>query len=51
MEILRRAILSSRARRASIRTERGLDPLRSREDFRLLMMDLAMPPDPFNTPR
>jgi serine/threonine-protein kinase len=51
MEILRRAILSSRARRASIRTERGLDPLRSREDFRLLMMDLAMPPDPFNTAR
>jgi hypothetical protein len=29
------------------RTEDALDPLRSRDDFRLLMMDLAMPADPF----
>ena len=29
------------------RTESALDPLRSRDDFRLLMMDLAMPADPF----
>jgi eukaryotic-like serine/threonine-protein kinase len=29
------------------RTETGLDPLRGRDDFRLLMMDLVMPADPF----
>jgi tetratricopeptide (TPR) repeat protein len=29
------------------RTEDALDPLRGREDFRLLMMDLAMPGEPF----
>ncbi len=51
MEILRRLIVSSRARHASIRTEHGLDPLRSRDDFRLLLMDLATPPDPFDTAR
>ena len=28
------------------RTETALDPLRSREDFRLLMLDLAFPKDP-----
>jgi hypothetical protein len=51
MEILRRAVISSRARRASIQTEPGLNPLRSRDDFRLLMMDLAMPADPFASAR
>jgi hypothetical protein len=29
------------------RTEDALDLLRAREDFQLLMMDLAMPPEPF----
>jgi hypothetical protein len=29
------------------RTESALDPLRARPDFRLLMMDLAMPAGPF----
>jgi hypothetical protein len=29
------------------RTEDALDPLRGREDFRLLMLDLAMPAEPF----
>jgi hypothetical protein len=29
------------------RTEDALDPLRSRDDFKLLMMDLAMPAEPF----
>lgn len=29
------------------RRESALDPLRRRDDFRLLMMDLAMPTDPF----
>ena len=31
----------------AFRTEDALDPLRGRDDFRLLMMDLAMPADPF----
>jgi hypothetical protein len=31
----------------AIRTEPALDSLRDRPDFRLLMMDLAMPVDPF----
>ncbi len=29
------------------RTEDALDPLRGRDDFRLLIMDLDMPSDPF----
>jgi hypothetical protein len=29
------------------RTEASLDPLRDREDFRLFMLDLAFPADPF----
>ena len=35
----------------AFRTEDALDPLRGRDDFRLLMMDLAMPADPFATAR
>jgi len=30
-----------------VRIESALDPLRSRDDFRLLMMDLAFPAEPF----
>jgi hypothetical protein len=30
-------------------SEEALDSLRSRDDFRALMMDLAMPADPFAT--
>jgi hypothetical protein len=30
-----------------LRVEAGFDPLRDRADFKLLMMDQAMPPDPF----
>jgi len=30
-----------------LRTESALDVLRSREDFGLLMMDVAFPVDPF----
>jgi hypothetical protein len=33
------------------RTEDALDPIRGRDDFRLLMLDLAMPADPFAGPR
>jgi hypothetical protein len=29
------------------RTESALDPLRTRHDFRVLMMDLVFPADPF----
>jgi eukaryotic-like serine/threonine-protein kinase len=35
----------------AVRTEPALDPLRDRPDFRLLMMDLAMPADPFAATR
>jgi hypothetical protein len=31
----------------AVRTESVLDPLRDRPDFQLLMMDLAMPAEPF----
>jgi hypothetical protein len=30
-----------------VRIESALDPLRSRDDFRLIMMDLAFPAEPF----
>jgi hypothetical protein len=33
------------------RNEEALDPLRSRDDFRLLMMDLEFPSDPFAAAR
>jgi hypothetical protein len=32
---------------ALMRRDHDRDPLRSRPDFQLLMMDLAMPDDPF----
>ena len=32
-------------------TESALDLLRSRDDFRLLMTDVAFPPDPFAATR
>jgi hypothetical protein len=31
----------------AFRNASALDPLREREDFRLLMMELAFPADPF----
>jgi len=34
----------------AVRTEPALDPLRDRPDFRLLMMDLATPAEPFASP-
>ncbi|MGO9465621.1 MAG: tetratricopeptide repeat protein [Isosphaeraceae bacterium] len=34
----------------AVRTEPALDPLRKRADFRLLMMDLAIPAEPFASP-
>jgi hypothetical protein len=51
MALLRKAIaMGYRAVRVS-RIEDALDPLRDREDFKLFMMDLAMPADPFAAAR
>jgi serine/threonine-protein kinase len=49
MEWLRRAAAMGYRTLHSYRTEDALDPLRGREDFRLLMIDLAFPADPFAT--
>ena len=35
----------------AFRTEAALGPLRDRDDFRLLMMDLTMPTEPFAAAR
>jgi serine/threonine protein kinase len=47
MEILRRAVAGGYRDDARMRRDPDLDPLRTRLDFRLLMMDLAFPADPF----
>ena len=47
MELLSRAIAMGNRFAPMFATDRGLDPLRSRDDFRLLMMDLAFPDEPF----
>jgi tetratricopeptide (TPR) repeat protein len=47
MTWLRRAVAAGQRNPDTYRTESALDPLRNRPDFRLLMMDLAMPADPF----
>ena len=44
---LRQAIAAGYRDLAHIRSDSLLDPLRARPDFQLLMMDLAMPADPF----
>ena len=44
---LREAVAAGFRDLAHMRTDTDLDPLRSRLDFQLLMMDLAMPDDPF----
>jgi serine/threonine-protein kinase len=45
--LLRKALDMGYRNLAEILTESALDPLRPRPDFQLLMMDLAMPADPF----
>ena len=50
MESLRTAVGMGYRDRDAYRTETALGPLRDREDFRLLMMDLAMPAEPFAAP-
>ena len=47
MGLLRRAAAEGYRNANSMAKEAALDPLRRRPDFRLLMMDLAMPADPF----
>jgi hypothetical protein len=47
MSALRRAVAAGYRNLAHMQTDTDLDPLRSRPDFQALMMDLAMPTDPF----
>jgi hypothetical protein len=46
----RRAVAAGWPDVALVRTDTDLDPSRSRSDFQLLMMDMAMPADPFARP-
>ena len=47
MDLLRRTVGMGYRNRDAFRTEAALGPLRGREDFRLLLLDLAMPAEPF----
>jgi len=47
MALLRKAADSGYCNPDAYRKETALDPLRSRDDFRLLMMDMAFPAGPF----
>ena len=47
MAVLRQAVAMGYRNLNAYRTESALDPLRDRPDFRLLMMDLAFPAEPF----
>ena len=47
MDLLRRAVAMGYRNLHDFRTEAGLGSLRDRGDFRLLLMDLAMPADAF----
>ena len=48
---LRRAVAMGYRESDEYGREPALDPLRGRDDFRLLMMDLAFPADPFAAAR
>jgi serine/threonine-protein kinase len=48
MDTLRRAVDMGYRNRDAYRTEAALGPLRDRDDFRVLMMDLAFPAEPFD---
>jgi tetratricopeptide (TPR) repeat protein len=50
-DLLRRAVGMGYRDRDTFRTDAALASLRDREDFRLLLMDLAFPPEPFATAR
>ena len=47
MTELRRAVAMGYRNADAFRTEDSLDPLRGRDDFRLLLLDLAFPAEPF----
>jgi hypothetical protein len=47
MSELRRAVAAGFRNADTLRTAEALDSLRSRPDFRLLMMDLRFPEKPF----
>ena len=47
MDDLRRAAEMGHRNPAAYRYEPALGPLRARDDFRLLMLDLDFPADPF----
>jgi len=47
MSLLHKAVGMGYREAYAFRTESALDPLRSRDEFKLLMMDLAMPASPF----
>jgi serine/threonine-protein kinase len=47
MDLLRRAVAVGYRDPVMFRSETALDPLRSRDDFRLLLMDMAFPAEPF----
>ena len=47
MRVLRQAVAAGYYNAAHMAKDPDLDPLRSRPDFQILMMDLAFPADPF----
>ena len=47
MALLRKAVALNYRSLDDFRTQDALDPLRGRDDFRLLMMDIAFPAEPF----
>jgi serine/threonine-protein kinase len=47
MERLREAVAAGYRKLVILRTDTDLDPLRSRDDFKFLMMDVAFPAEPF----
>ena len=47
MQGLRQAVAAGYHNLGELRTDTNLDSLRSHADFRLLLMDVAMPADPF----
>jgi eukaryotic-like serine/threonine-protein kinase len=51
MAALRRAVAAGFRDRASALSDPDLTPLRSRDDFRLLMLDLAFPAEPLAAAR
>ncbi len=49
--LLKKAVALGYPLADAVRTEPAFDPLRNRPDFRLLMMDLVIPAEPFVSPR